>query len=231
MPPSDPNRVQQQLNRRLLRATTLHRSRLQSQLHSIRHLHSNSAQPGPLRAHLQTPSISPESRARTHGDCIAVGSTGNNGAGSTIMGTTTGGLSWTPQTPPSGTSTLKSVSCPSTADCFAAGVDSVLISRNAGYAWAAQAIPSEVSGLNGISCPSTTDCTAVGFGIFGTPVVIGTTDGGAIWEPETIPSGTGTLTAISCVSIRICHAVTDFDAGSGLPSIIVTTDGGSVVVG
>ena len=51
------------------------------------------------------------------------------------MGTVTGGLSWTAQNPPAGTSTLNSASCPSTAVCFAAGVDSVLTSRNAGYAW------------------------------------------------------------------------------------------------
>ena len=123
--------------------------------------------------------------------CIAVGSSGNNGAGSSIMGTTTGGLSWTSQSPPAGTSTINSVSCPSTADCFAAGLDSVLNSRNAGYAWNAQPIPSEVSGLNGISCASTSVCTAVGFGIFGSPVLIGTTDGGTNWTTETVPPGTG----------------------------------------
>ena len=63
-------------------------------------------------------------------DCVAVGNTGNLGAGSTIMGTTTGGLSWTAQTPPPGTSQLSSVSCPTTVDCFAVGVNSVLASVN-----------------------------------------------------------------------------------------------------
>ena len=42
-----------------------------------------------------------------------------------------------------------------------------------GVAWTDESIPAEVSGLNGISCPTTTDCTAVGFGTFGSPVVIG----------------------------------------------------------
>ena len=93
------------------------------------------APPGRSRAHHPMPSISRASPAQHAEDCIAVGNSGNNGAGSTIMGTTTGGLSWTAQRPPAGTSTLNSVSCPSTADCFAAGVDSVLTSRNAGYAW------------------------------------------------------------------------------------------------
>ena len=143
-------------------------------------------------------------------DCIAVGNSGNTGAGSTIMGTTTGGLSWTSQAPPRGVSGLNAISCPSTADCFAAGVSSVLTSVNAGYAWSAQTVPPEVSGLNGISCPTTSDCTAVGFGIFGSPVAIGTTDAGLTWTPETLPSGVGILTAVSCVSASTCHAVSDF---------------------
>ena len=44
---------------------------------------------------------------------------------------------------------------------------------------------------------------------------------------ETVPPGTGTLTAISCVSTSDCQAVSDFDASTGSPSIIVTTDGGT----
>ena len=153
-------------------------------------------------------------------DCIAVGNTGNLGAGSTIMGTTTGGLSWTAQTPPPGTSRLGSVSCPSTAECFAVGVDSVLASFNEGYAWTAQAIPSEVNGLNAISCATTSDCTAVGFGIFGSPVIIGTVNAGATWTSEPVPSGVGILTGVSCASPAACHAVSDF--GSSSPSIIAT---------
>ncbi len=160
-------------------------------------------------------------------DCIAVGSSGNPGAGSTIMGTITGGLSWTAQNPPPGIGTVNAVSCPSPADCFAAGVDAVLSTQNAGHAWAPEPIPSEVSGLNGISCPTTTDCTAVGFGIFGSAVIVGTADGGATWTAETVPSGVGDLTAISCVDSSTCQAVSDYSTGSGLPSIIVTTDGGT----
>ena len=72
----------------------------------------------------------------------------------------------------------ESVPCPSTADCYAVGVTTVLASVNAGYTWQPDTIPAAVSGLNSISCPSTTDCTAVGFGIFGSPVIIGTSNGG-----------------------------------------------------
>ena len=97
------------------------------------------------------------------------------------MGTTTGGLVLDGANPASGTGRLNSVSCPSTADCFAVGVNSVLASVNEGYAWTPQSIPSEVSGLNGISCATTSDCTAVGFGIFGSPVIIGTVDAGVSW--------------------------------------------------
>ena len=78
-------------------------------------------------------------------DCVAVGSTGNTGAGSTIMGTTTGGLSWTSQNAPAGTGQLNSVSCPTTADCFAVGrqLGSGLGQR--GYAWSSTVDPSRRS--------------------------------------------------------------------------------------
>ncbi len=121
-------------------------------------------------------------------DCVAVGDSGNIGAGSTIMNTNSGGLAWTNQTPPAGTSRLLSASCPTTAICFAAGIHTVLFSSNAGYAWNAQGVPSEVSGLNGISCATTAICTAVGFGIFGSPELIGTTNGGSSWSIEPIPA-------------------------------------------
>jgi hypothetical protein len=57
-------------------------------------------------------------------------------------------------------------------------VNSVLTSVNEGYAWSAQPIPSDVAGLNAISCATPSDCTAVGFGIFGSPAIIGTSDAG-----------------------------------------------------
>ena len=130
------------------------------------------------------------------------------------------------QDQPAGVSALNSVSCPSNADCFAVGIDSILASTNSGYAWSPQAIPASVSGLNSIACTSVSDCTAVGFSFFGSPAVIGTTDGGATWISEPVPSGVGSLTGVSCVSASICQAVSDFSGSS--PSIIVTTDGGSV---
>ena len=132
-------------------------------------------------------------------DCVAVGNTGNLGAGSTIMGTTTAGLSWTAQNPPPGTSRLSSVSCPSTADCFAVGVNSVLASVNEGYAWSPQTDSfrrhrperhfvrrrrptarrwgSASSGARSSSGPSTR---------------------ARHWTSEPVPSGVGILTGVSC---------------------------------
>ena len=89
------------------------------------------------------------------------------------------------------------MSCPTTADCFAAGVHSVLASVNEGYARSDQAIPSNVAGLNGISCATKSDCTAVGFGVIGSPAVIGTVEAAATWTSESLPSGVGILTAVS----------------------------------
>ena len=107
------------------------------------------------------------------------------------------------------------------------GGDSVLASVNAGYAWSAQSIPSDVAGLNAISCATTSDCTAVGFGIFGSPVIIGTVDAGATWTSEPVPSGVGILTGVSCASTFVCQAVSDF--GSSAPSIIATSNGGAIM--
>jgi photosystem II stability/assembly factor-like uncharacterized protein len=66
-------------------------------------------------------------------DCVAVGYTGNNGAGSTIMSTTTGGTSWAQDVPPPGISMLTSASCPTVGDCFAAGVNTVLLTGGDAY--------------------------------------------------------------------------------------------------
>ena len=160
-------------------------------------------------------------------DCIAVGNNGNMGAGSTIMGTTNGGLSWVAQNPPSGTSRLNAVSCPSTADCFAAGVDSVLTSVNAGYAWSAAIVPAQVSGLNGISCATTSVCTAVGFGIFRSPVAMSTTDGGIDLDTRNRPIRSRRLDRrLMCQRFDLPRCQRLLARPS--PSIIVSTDGGTV---
>ena len=129
-----------------------------------------------------------------------MGSNGNTGAGSTIMGTTTGGLSWTAQNPPAGTSTIELGLMSEHRRLLRRRVRLGPGLGQRGLRLDAQPIPAEVSGLNGISCATTSDCTAVGFGIFGSPVVIGTSDGGTSWTPETVPPGVGILTAVSCVS-------------------------------
>ncbi len=128
-------------------------------------------------------------------DCIAVGNSGNTGAGSTIMGTTTGGLSWVVQNPPPGASRLNADLMSEQSQLFRCWNQHGPGLVNAGYAWNPEVIPTQVSGLNGISCATTSDCTAVGFGIFGSPVAIGTTDGGRTWTAETVPAGVGVLTA------------------------------------
>ena len=159
-------------------------------------------------------------------DCVAVGNTGNLGAGSTIMTTTTGGLSWTAQSPPSGTSRLEfgvvpdhrrllrsgSRLCPCVGQrrsCLEPTIDS----------------RQDVAGLNGISCVTSSDCTAVGFGIFGSPVIIGTVNAGTTWSAETVPSSVGVLTGVSCASSAICHAVSDVE--NFAPSIVATANGGA----
>ena len=77
-------------------------------------------------------------------------------------------------------------------------MNAVLASVNAGYAWTTDSIPSSVSGLNGISCPTPSDCTAVGFGIFGSPVIVKTTDAGSTWTAQNRTLGCRRVDGVSC---------------------------------
>ena len=98
---------------------------------------------------------------------MAVGDDGGNVA--SIIVTQNGGATWSDSTPPSGVTTLSTVSCPSAAVCYAGGGSGIMKSSDGGASWTIQdsSFPAQ-----SISCFTIDECTAVG-GIG----IVGTTDG------------------------------------------------------
>ncbi len=74
--------------------------------------------------------------------CVAVGNDGGHVA--SIIVTQNGGSTWSDSTPPSGVTTLSTVSCPSTAVCYAGGGSGIMKSTNGGAGWVIQ--DADVSG-------------------------------------------------------------------------------------
>ncbi len=96
--------------------------------------------------------------------CIAVGDSGNTADGSTIFGTSTGGVAWASQTPPFGVADFASIACPTQNVCFAAGTDSIAASTNDGNFLESRCNSHRaLTVFTGISCAMTTICSAVGF--------------------------------------------------------------------
>ena len=142
-------------------------------------------------------------------DCIAVGNTGNLGAGSTIMGTTTGGLSVDGTDPATGNESLELGVVPDHRRLLRRR------SRTRFWRRSTRDMPGPHSRFPPASMASTafrasttSDCTAVGFGIFGSPVIIGTVNAGATWTSESVPvrsrhlDGSLVLQALPYVSRR-----------------------------
>ncbi len=110
--------------------------------------------------------------------CVAVGDDGGHLA--SIIVTQNGGSTWSDSSPPSGVTTLSTVSCPSTSVCYAGGGSGIMKSTNGGASWVIQdaEFPAE-----SISCFNIDECTAVG-GL----KIVETTDG-STGTPKTPPSG------------------------------------------
>ena len=84
-----------------------------------------------VRAVSCAPSISPSSAT-----CVAVGDDGGNVA--SVLVTNNGGTTWTDSTPPTGVTTLSTVSCPSATVCYAGGGSGIMKSTNGGSTWTLQ---------------------------------------------------------------------------------------------
>jgi len=164
--------------------------------------------------------------------CVAVGVDGS-AAGQAIysVGTETDGLwAWSTSVviapDASGGGRLLGISCASSSDCVAIGVDdNVQAIYTSGYesggvwTWSTSGvIPSDGSGdgiLRNLSCSSSTSCVAVGQDGANPRQAIftsGTESGGAwTWSTSTIvppdASGEGTLSSVSCANATSCVAV------------------------
>ena len=144
---------------------------------------------------------------------------------------------------------LRGVSCPSTARCFAVGYISggdgqgdfnggvIMATTNGGASWAKQSVPPMVttgfgSGLQSIVCPSVTDCFATGVSSSAGGVVLGTTDGGAQWTVRWSGTQAPThyaddVTAVACPSTIDCYALADNEQADNVSGLLATTDGGT----
>ena len=89
--------------------------------------------------------------------CVAVGDDGGHVA--SVIVTQNDGATWSAATPPSGVTTLSTVSCPSAAVCYAGGGSGIMKSSNGGETWTVQdpSFPAQ-----SISCFTIDECTAVG---------------------------------------------------------------------
>ncbi len=105
-----------------------------------------------VRAVSCAPSTSPSSAT-----CVAVGDDGGNVA--TVIVTNNGGSTWSRSAPPSGVTTLSTVSCPSASVCYAGGGMGIMKSSNGGTTWTTQ---DSTFPAQSISCFTIDECTAVG---------------------------------------------------------------------
>ena len=134
----------------------------------------------------------------------------------TVYNATT--AAWSLQT--SGTSsTLYSVSCPSSSTCFAVGASGIVrATTNGGSSWSSQT--SQLSGTNlyGLACPDTSHCLAVAQG----GGAASTSSGGSTWTNISNNINTNyDLWSVDCISTSTCYMVGNFG------TILVTTNFGS----
>ena len=86
-------------------------------------------------ANVSAVSCAPNATASTT-TCVAVGDNGGNVA--SIIVTQNGGTTWSDSTPPSSVTSLSTVSCPSSAVCYAGGDAGIMKSSDGGASWTIQ---------------------------------------------------------------------------------------------
>jgi photosystem II stability/assembly factor-like uncharacterized protein len=113
-----------------------------------------------------------------------------------ISASSDGGRSWELVPPPSGTTFLNAIACPTTANCVVVGGgiearggsdQDILTTSNGGQTWTSRSVPAAATRLDAVSCTTTISCVAVGFGPSNSspsgtqPVTAATSDTGATW--------------------------------------------------
>ena len=115
--------------------------------------------------------------------------------------------------------TISSISCPTTNQCFAVGLytgqnsiyPAVYETNNGGFTWTdiSSSIPTTIAGIFSISCVSSTFCEAVGYQAnTSTDIEMGAaiTWNGSTWSSQSIPAGVQGISSISCMSTTFCQA-------------------------
>ncbi len=162
--------------------------------------------------------------------CSMVGSLGQTGYVTTA---TTGG-SGTLE-PVSGTALLAAIACPTSTECYAAGIGQngigAVVPINSGTPGTPQAV-SGTALLAAIACPTSTECYAVGANANGYGVIV-PIDNGTVGTAETVSAASENgLSGIACSSSTECYAVgTEMTASStkfNITGIIVPIDNGTV---
>jgi hypothetical protein len=140
---------------------------------------------------------------------VASSPTGASGTVPTAAGATATGIpSWTIVSglavPPQYASTLDSVACASTSDCWTVGLVlangvPTLVAHNSGSGWVASRAAGPDGALHGVTCVSTSDCWAVGDKI----EHFNGSDWTVVTDPDT---GASLYGGITCVSASDCWA-------------------------
>ncbi len=161
--------------------------------------------------------------------CSMVGSLGQTGYVTTA---TTGG-SGTLE-PVSGTALLAAIACPTSTECYAAGIGQngigAVVPINSGTPGTPQAV-SGTALLAAIACPTSTECYAVGANANGYGVIV-PIDNGTVGTAETVSAASeNELSGITCSSSTTCYAtgaeMTALSASSNTTGIIVPIDNGT----
>ena len=145
--------------------------------------------------------------------CMAVDAGGGH---ATVLGTSSGGGSWTSEDLPANVGRAVGVACTTTADCVVAAAtpnDRGIVAADtssAGSSWTVHLVGSTSdaeSAGGGISC-SGAACTLAGFG---TPAstLYSSRSSTASWARHRLPAGPGPLTAVACPTAGACVAVGD----------------------
>jgi photosystem II stability/assembly factor-like uncharacterized protein/putative cell wall-binding protein len=137
------------------------------------------------------------------------------GDGGSVLHTTDGGATWSPQN--SGTTTrLLAVAFADTSRGWAVGVGTILHTSNGGVTWSPQMPSWFTNYLSGVAFTDASHGCAVG----GAGVIVRTSDGGATWDPET----SGTWNDLCAVSFA--DDLHGWAVGAG-GVVVHTSDGGT----
>ena len=151
---------------------------------------------------------------------------------SNILSTTNSGATWTEDTLPFGTSSIRNITCISINECFAIVTTmwsgfSIIALKNSGATWTQSTVPSNLFEIADITCPSAAICFALGqTNSAGLGTILETTDSGSNWTETTVPSGINIINGLTCPSTTECF-IWGNSSVNGFPDLFSTTNSGT----